>query len=276
MLLCLPVAASVFNGQTLDFADLVEAELAFWYARGAFQRTAPLAFWWAALIVATRPRDAAAIVEPLRPYLDYPVDAGCCSIPIARVVYAVRAKDSELLRAFAAPPSVERAPWHRAHDLLAKGAAMAALRDSSGRTELAEARRIFGALDAPFYAAYAANALGEATEDESDLLRSLGIEVARIRGTSGAGSRPKAQPFGAPTFREQQVAELVARGFSNRKIAEQLTISERTVEVHLSNIFGKLGLSSRTQLVRWAVEGRATTWPAAIVSTEFELPRSAI
>lgn len=51
--------------------------------------------------------------------------------------------------------------------------------------------------------------------------------------------------------REAQVAELVAAGMSNRLIAEELFVSERTVHSHLSHIFTKLDLTSRTQLVKW-------------------------
>ncbi|MBU3065440.1 LuxR C-terminal-related transcriptional regulator [Nocardia sp. NEAU-G5] len=50
------------------------------------------------------------------------------------------------------------------------------------------------------------------------------------------------------TAREQQVAELVAQGLSNRQIAQQLVVSPRTVDHHVGNILGKLGVSSRTQI----------------------------
>jgi DNA-binding NarL/FixJ family response regulator len=52
--------------------------------------------------------------------------------------------------------------------------------------------------------------------------------------------------------RETQVADLVAAGLTNREIAEQLFISERTVHSHLSHIFTKLDVTSRTQLAVWA------------------------
>ncbi|MBU3060530.1 LuxR C-terminal-related transcriptional regulator [Nocardia sp. NEAU-G5] len=53
------------------------------------------------------------------------------------------------------------------------------------------------------------------------------------------------------TAREQQVAELVAQGLSNRQIAQRLVVSPRTVDRHLENILGKLGFSSRTQVAAW-------------------------
>ncbi|HEY7270473.1 MAG TPA: response regulator transcription factor, partial [Dehalococcoidia bacterium] len=58
------------------------------------------------------------------------------------------------------------------------------------------------------------------------------------------------------TARERAVTELVAQGKSNRAIADELVLSERTVETHVSNILGKLGFSSRAQIVAWALEHR--------------------
>ena len=54
--------------------------------------------------------------------------------------------------------------------------------------------------------------------------------------------------------REREVAALVAQGKSNREIAASLVVSERTAEAHVSNILGKLGLSTRAQIAAWAVE----------------------
>ena len=50
------------------------------------------------------------------------------------------------------------------------------------------------------------------------------------------------------TSREREIAGLVARGASNKQIAHQLSISIKTVKTHLTNIFKKLGLSTRLQL----------------------------
>ncbi len=56
------------------------------------------------------------------------------------------------------------------------------------------------------------------------------------------------------TAREREVAALVAQGRSNRAIADELVISERTTESHVTNILGKLGFSSRAQIAAWAVD----------------------
>lgn len=56
------------------------------------------------------------------------------------------------------------------------------------------------------------------------------------------------------TARERDIASLIARGLTNRAIAESLTLSERTVEAHVSNILAKLTLTSRAQIATWATE----------------------
>lgn len=56
------------------------------------------------------------------------------------------------------------------------------------------------------------------------------------------------------TERERQVLILACRGYSAREIGQKLFISERTVESHVSNGYRKLGIRSRIQLVRRAVE----------------------
>jgi DNA-binding NarL/FixJ family response regulator len=54
------------------------------------------------------------------------------------------------------------------------------------------------------------------------------------------------------TAREREVLALMAEGKSNQGIAQTLVLGEGTVEKHVSNILGKLGLSSRTQAALWA------------------------
>ena len=53
------------------------------------------------------------------------------------------------------------------------------------------------------------------------------------------------------TAREQQVAELIADGLTNRQIAAHLVIALRTADNHVQHIFDKLGLSARAQVAAW-------------------------
>ena len=67
------------------------------------------------------------------------------------------------------------------------------------------------------------------------------------------------------TPREQQVVALVAEGLGNRQIARELNLSEHTIKKYLFRIFEKLGVSSRVELVLYAVnngEARPAEWPA--------------
>jgi DNA-binding NarL/FixJ family response regulator len=84
--------------------------------------------------------------------------------------------------------------------------------------------------------------------------------VQQALGPAAPGGKRPAAPAGTPpsplTAREREIAALVAQGLSNKAIAEQLVLSDRTVEMHVSNALGKLGFSSRAQLAAWAVEHR--------------------
>ena len=59
------------------------------------------------------------------------------------------------------------------------------------------------------------------------------------------------------SLRERQVAALVADGLSNREIAAQLVISERTAQNHVQHILGKLGFANRAQIAAWTERNRS-------------------
>jgi DNA-binding CsgD family transcriptional regulator len=62
---------------------------------------------------------------------------------------------------------------------------------------------------------------------------------------------PRSTSFDGLTAREREIANLIARGLSNRDIGERLFITEGTVEVHVKHILSKLGFRSRIQVVSW-------------------------
>ncbi|HKV59962.1 MAG TPA: tetratricopeptide repeat protein, partial [Ktedonobacteraceae bacterium] len=62
------------------------------------------------------------------------------------------------------------------------------------------------------------------------------------------------QAFGGLTGREREVAVLIAQGKSNRAIADELIVSERTIEKHVERIMSRLGFTSRVQIATWVVE----------------------
>ncbi|SEG93697.1 Predicted ATPase [Nonomuraea solani] len=78
----------------------------------------------------------------------------------------------------------------------------------------------------------------------------------------GALPEPPAEPIvpvgqeSRLTAREREIAELIARGLSNRAIAEELVISPATAARHVANILSKLGFSTRTQIAAWVIGGR--------------------
>ena len=84
---------------------------------------------------------------------------------------------------------------------------------------------------------------------------------ARLPAPDGQQFRPLPHvEVGSLSRREREIAGLVATGRTNRQIAAELTLSMRTVETHVHNILGKLGLASRAQIVIWAIEhGLAVT-----------------
>ncbi|MEZ4860338.1 MAG: LuxR C-terminal-related transcriptional regulator [Caldilineaceae bacterium] len=81
------------------------------------------------------------------------------------------------------------------------------------------------------------------------------IEVARHLSLPSATSPRESAPAPALlTEREREVAALIAQGKANGEIASELVLSKRTVEKHVANILAKLALTSRAQIIRWALE----------------------
>lgn len=136
-----------------------------------------------------------------------------------------------------------------------------ALDDGDARDALAGLRRalsIWNELGAPYEAARArvlvaaaCRALGD--EDTAALERAaaratfeaVGAAILRVDGDSAGAEAGPVDTHGL-TGRELEVLRIVAQGKSNREVAVELVISERTVARHVQNIFVKLGVSSRT------------------------------
>lgn len=87
---------------------------------------------------------------------------------------------------------------------------------------------------------------GEITLPPSIAARAL---AALARGESASGDL--VEPL---SERETEVLQLLAQGLTNKDIAQALILSVRTIEAHLRNIFGKLGVRSRTEAALWATK----------------------
>ena len=97
-------------------------------------------------------------------------------------------------------------------------------------------------------------------------LRGLATMAASSQESGGAvellsaiSPRAGISGWAALTPRERQVANLVARGLSNRQIALELRIAHGTARRHVTNILAKLEFRSRAQIAGWAVEQRSST-----------------
>jgi two-component system, NarL family, response regulator LiaR len=85
------------------------------------------------------------------------------------------------------------------------------------------------------------------TADAGDALIDPAV-AARLVDALASDHRPE-QPL---TAREQDVLDLVARGYANKRIARELGIAEKTVKTHVSHVLAKLGVSDRTQAALYA------------------------
>jgi DNA-binding CsgD family transcriptional regulator/tetratricopeptide (TPR) repeat protein len=124
------------------------------------------------------------------------------------------------------------------------------------------------ALHEPYLAA-ARSRLGEAAWEEALAAgRTMSLEEAAEYALSegkepptaaiAQGPSTRAEPISNLSPREREVAVLVARGLTNRQIARELSISERTAANHVTKILRKLGLQSRAQIASWETESQPT------------------
>ncbi|GDY28603.1 hypothetical protein GTS_02360 [Gandjariella thermophila] len=154
------------------------------------------------------------------------------------------------------------------HALLARAAFLLANKEAAGAaTAAGEAAAAFAAVGMRLYQAHAHMAAADAlvtTGDRAGALSRFGQAKAlfaaagadtmrrhadtRLRALGGRAGRSSLQGRAALSDRERQIAELVAQGRTNRQIADQLFVSPKTVEAHLSRTFTKLGVSSRAAL----------------------------
>jgi ATP/maltotriose-dependent transcriptional regulator MalT len=146
--------------------------------------------------------------------------------------------------------------------LLAEGEARFAL------GQLRRAREQWQALDAPYETArarvligFACRALGDEVSAALELdaahrgFAKLGAAQDRIRVEQLTGKQPVAAEHGL-TSRELEVLRLVAAGKTNHAIATDLVIADKTVDRHVTNIFTKLGVSSRAAATAYAYQHR--------------------
>jgi DNA-binding CsgD family transcriptional regulator len=150
-----------------------------------------------------------------------------------------------------------------------RGRVMLASGDAAGAAAcLRDALATWNALDVPYEVASAKTLLGQALRESGDdegaraafgaaeaLFDQIGARLdARLtRDRSSGTSAPAALPSGL-SAREAEVLQLIAAGMTNKDIAAALTLSEKTVSRHLSNIFTKIGVSSRAAATAFAFE----------------------
>jgi DNA-binding NarL/FixJ family response regulator len=89
---------------------------------------------------------------------------------------------------------------------------------------------------------------------EQAIEEALTSDESSNRGRSDPHKTPTGSQAPVLTWREGEVANLIARGYANRQIAAELVISERTVHAHVRNILAKLDFASRAQVAAWAAQ----------------------
>ncbi|MEU8234630.1 AAA family ATPase [Actinoplanes sp. NPDC048967] len=162
-----------------------------------------------------------------------PSTGSTIALEYSRAVLADRASAESLFHT-AVDGAGSGLPWHRARAQLAYGLWLRRQRRVvQSREPLRAARTTFDAVGAHTWAQRA---------DQE------------LRATGERGWRPTAKPRELLSPQESQIAELAARGLSNRDIGQRLFLSHRTVGSHLYRIFPKLGITSRNQLAEALID----------------------
>jgi len=230
---------SLFNRAALGYIDLVVGEHA--HAADRFRDVpaqlveigqrglGPTDFWPDAIEALISVGDRALAHEYLTLYEDFPATSIRAAAAARRCRGTLAAADSDIGSAVEAfEDALDRLeglpfPLERGRTLLGLGAARRQGKQKRlARTDLERALTIFEELGAPLWAVKAR------------------AELRRISGRRAAPSEL--------TETERRVAALAVQGRQNKEIAAQLFMSVRTVEAHLSRIYGKLGVRSRAEL----------------------------
>ena len=101
-----------------------------------------------------------------------------------------------------------------------------------------------------------ANAVQAAASGKSWLSPAIASQVVQraVKQQANIGQDALTSPIDEDlTPREQEILSLLAEGLDNTAIAERLTVTKRTVQNHVSNIYGKLGVTSRTEAMLYAI-----------------------
>lgn len=203
--------------------------------------------WWRRAVLTTRTRISAMLgrPEPCPELLGRPRDA----------MSALRYSDAAVVAAALGDTETARS-------LIAEGIEIAEAQDSWGQRAMVQTTQaeILLRTGEPLQASNLLRAARETFEQVGMRLQ-LGRAQAGIA-RADAMLAAQAEPLASLTGREREVAELVASGLRNGEIAERLTLSKRTAEVHVRNIMKKLGLRARQDLAE-LVRGSGETGPSA-------------
>lgn len=185
-------------------------------------------------------------------------------VHVAVAVGDLGAADDALVELEALAGSYD-SPDHRATVLATRGRLQLARNDPAAVDTLREALGAWTELEIPYEQATVRTLLGQALREagDEDGARAAFAEAAKLFDQIGAtldaqrtDSPPKVVRPAGLTAREVEILQLIAGGLTNNEIAAELYLSAKTVSRHLSNIFTKIGVTSRAGATAFAFEHR--------------------